>query len=71
MAWITRNEPWHRTGVRYCDVTGQLLPRRYWTFEHDGRTVRARSPHCEELYRDYVLPRAAAAAHQSPTLPSA
>jgi len=43
----------------YCEVTGQLLPRRYWEFEHEGRIVRARSPHCEALYLEYVLPRLA------------
>ena len=69
MAWVERDEAWHRIDVAYCEVTGQLLPRRYWEFEHEGRTVRARDPHCEELYHWYVLPRAAGA-HQSPTAPS-
>ena len=59
MAWITRNEPWHRTGVRYCDVTGQLLPRRYWTFEFEGRTYDVMDEHCEAILRNYVAPRRA------------
>jgi hypothetical protein len=72
MAWVERSEAWYRVDVAYCDVTGQLLPRRYWEFEHEGRTLRARDPHCEELYRSYVLPRraAGAGAHQSPSAPS-
>jgi hypothetical protein len=59
MAWITRNEPWHRTGVRYCDVTGQLLPRRYWTFEFEGRTYDVMDEHCEAILPNSVAPRRA------------
>ena len=55
--WVEREEPWHRTDVEYCEVTGQLLPRRYWSFEHEGREVKARDPHAEELFRSYVLAR--------------
>jgi hypothetical protein len=54
MPWVERDEPWYRTGVQYCEVTGQLLPRRYWVFEHEGREYRARNPECEELFRRYV-----------------
>ena len=57
MPWVEREEPWHRTEVAYCEVTGQLLPRRYWLFEVDGRELKARDPHAEELYRRYVLRR--------------
>ena len=57
MAWVERREPWYRVEVEYCEVTGQLLPRRYWEFEDDGRLIKARDPHCEELYRSYVVPR--------------
>lgn len=44
MRWIERDEPWHRTQVDYCEVTGQLLPRRYWQFTHDGVVYRVRDP---------------------------
>lgn len=54
MTWVERRVPWHRTEVAYCEVTGQLLPNRYWEFEADGRVVRARDPHCEYLYWQYV-----------------
>jgi hypothetical protein len=43
--------------VRYCDVTGQLLPRRYWTFDHDGRSYDVMDEHCEAILRDYLAPR--------------
>ncbi len=61
MTWIDRNRPWYDTGVDYCDVTGQLLPSRYWTFEADGKTVRTVDPSYERLYYEHVLPRARAA----------
>ena len=57
MAWVERREPWYRVEVQYCEVTGQLLPRRYWEFEHEGSVIRARDPHCEALFREYLVPR--------------
>jgi len=57
VTWVERDIPWHRTEVTYCEVTGQLLPRRYWRFEAGGRILRARDPHCEELYRRYLAGR--------------
>jgi len=57
MSWVERDESWSRISVRYCDVTGQLLPRRYWCFEDEGRAYHVCDPHCEELYRTYVVPR--------------
>ena len=59
MSWVVRDLPWHRTEVAYCEVNGQLLPARYWQFEADGRLIRARDPHCEELYRRYLAGRQA------------
>jgi hypothetical protein len=53
--WVERDDAWHRTDVEYCEVTGMLLPRRYWAFEHEGRTIKARDPRAERLFRDYVL----------------
>jgi len=63
MSWVERSEPWHRTEVAYCEVTGQLLPRRYWEFEADGKLIRTRDPHCEQLYRRYLSRRAATPDH--------
>lgn len=61
MAWVERDVSWHDLTVEYCEVTGQLLPKRYWSFEVDGRVLRAAHPAYERLYLDYVLPRAAVA----------
>lgn len=59
MAWVEREVSWHDLAVEYCDVTGQLLPRRYWVFEVDGHEVRAAHPRYERLYLDHVRPRRA------------
>jgi hypothetical protein len=55
MPWVERVEPWQRMQVEYCEVTGQLLPRRFWLFEHEGTQYRVRDPGCEELFYRYVL----------------
>jgi hypothetical protein len=57
MAWIERVVAWHDLEVEYCEVTGQLLPRRYWSFEVDGRVLKAAHPRYERLYVEHVLPR--------------
>ena len=64
MAWVDREVAWHDLAVEYCEVTGQLLPRRYWSFDVDGRVLRAAHPRYERLYLEYVLPRVAAARAQ-------
>jgi len=60
MAWVEREVSWHDLAAEYCDVTGQLLPRRHWVFVSDGRELRAAHPRYERLYREYVRPRLAA-----------
>lgn len=57
MTWVDRVLPWNNLTVEYCEVTGQLLPRRYWSFEVEGVEMRAAHPRYETLYREYVLPR--------------
>ncbi|MHB1569474.1 MAG: hypothetical protein ACYCXW_15290 [Solirubrobacteraceae bacterium] len=57
MTWVESKTSWHRTAVEYCDVTGQLLPPRHWRFEDGSQTIRARDPHCEELYWKYLRDR--------------
>jgi hypothetical protein len=44
-------------------VTGQLLPRRYWTFEHEGTRYRVRDPRTEQLFKTYVLAKRGADEH--------
>jgi hypothetical protein len=53
MPWAERTEAWHQIDVAYCEVTGQLLPRRHWVFRHGDREIKARDPRCEELFRRY------------------
>ena len=53
MPWVEREVAWHDLSVEYCEVTWQLLPQRYWSFEVDGRTPKALDPRYEELYRGY------------------
>ncbi len=65
MAWVERVVAWHDLEVEYCEVTGQLLPRRYWSFEVDGRVLKAAHPRYERLYVEHVLPREAAARAQA------
>lgn len=65
MAWVDREVAWHELAVEYCEVTGQLLPKRYWSFDVDGRVLKAAHPRYERLYREYVLPRGAAARAQA------
>jgi hypothetical protein len=55
--WVERTTAWNDLSVEYCDVTGQLLPQRYWSFEVDGEKLRTVDPRYETLYREYVLPR--------------
>jgi hypothetical protein len=50
VTWVERDVPWNELTVEYCDVTGQMLPRRYWSFEVDGREIRAADPRYEALY---------------------
>ncbi len=57
MAWVERDVAWHDLAVEYCEVTGQLLPRRYWSFVAEGRELKAAHPRYEQLYLEYVLPR--------------
>lgn len=66
MPWVEREVPWNDLSVEYCDVTGQLLPRSYWSFEVDGREVKAAHPRYEKLYREYVLKQARREGSESP-----
>ena len=56
MTWVDRDVPWNELTVEYCDVTGQILPRRYWSFEVDGREIRAADQRHEALYIRHVRP---------------
>jgi hypothetical protein len=42
MSWEATARTWHDTDVDYCDVCGNLLIQRYWSFQgEDGTPLRA------------------------------
>ncbi len=41
----------------YCDLCGQLIPRRYWAAEVDAAERVFCDPEHERKYRTYWLPR--------------
>lgn len=51
MGWIELDKAWHDTTVDYCDVCGNLLIRRAWTFQDAaGATLRACREDDERLH---------------------
>jgi hypothetical protein len=51
VVWKQLDKTWHDTTVEYCDVCGNLLIKRYWSFEDEsGRETRCCSEVCEDLY---------------------
>jgi hypothetical protein len=54
------------TVVTPCQCCGQVVARRLWVADVDGDERRFCSQACEELYRTYVLPRAAMSGGQTP-----
>ena len=57
MSWIELERRWHDTGVTNCDLCGRLIPRRVWVVDVAGRQVRFCSQGCEQIYREYWLPK--------------
>jgi hypothetical protein len=50
VAWQKLNKTWQDTTVDYCDVCGNLLIVRYWSFtDEQGREFRSCDPSCERL----------------------
>ncbi len=45
------------TVVTPCACCGQVVAKRLWVVEVDGEERRFCGPECEQLYRDYVVPR--------------
>jgi hypothetical protein len=45
------------TVVTPCECCGQVVPKRLWVAEVGGAERRFCGPACEELFRDYVLPK--------------
>lgn len=64
MTWTTLTKSWHDTSVDYCDVCGNLLINRYWSFVGPvGTTLRVCREDDEELAAWLHQQRAA---HQPP-----
>lgn len=59
-----RPEVWE-TVVTPCDSCGQVVPKRIWRAEVEGRELRFCSERCEALYREYVLPAQRRASERS------
>jgi len=45
------------TVVTPCDCCGQVVASRLWVVEVAEEERRFCGPDCEQLYRDYVVPR--------------
>lgn len=54
--WTEINTTWYQLQLVYCDLCGQVIPRRLWVVEIDGVPTQFCSPRCELLYRSYWLP---------------
>ena len=52
MAWHELDKSWHDTTVDYCDVCGNLLIARYWSFVEPAgdETRRCCDESCERLF---------------------
>jgi ribosomal protein L24E len=59
--WREQHPAVWETVVTPCDCCGQVVAKRLWIVEIDGREQRFCTPECEQLFREYVLPRRAAA----------
>ena len=59
-AWREQTPSVWETVVTPCDCCGQVVAKRLWIVDVDGGERRFCSPECEDLYREYVLPRKAA-----------
>jgi hypothetical protein len=53
--WEEKKTPWYDQTAVYCELSGMLIPRRYWVAEIEGRRHIFAGPEYEELYRTYRL----------------
>jgi hypothetical protein len=56
-AWREQTPAIWETVVTPCDCCGQVVAKRLWIVDIDGREHRFCGPACEELFREYVVPR--------------
>ncbi len=55
--WTTLRPQVWETVVTPCDCCGQVVAKRLWNVEIGGEQRRFCGPECEQLYREYVLPK--------------
>jgi endogenous inhibitor of DNA gyrase (YacG/DUF329 family) len=55
--WKELNTPWYETSTVNCALCGQFIPRRAWSARVAGQPRLFCSRSCEQIYREYWLPR--------------
>jgi hypothetical protein len=55
--WRRLAPPIWETVVTPCDCCGQVVAKQLWVVDVEGEERRFCGPECEQLYRDYVVPR--------------
>jgi hypothetical protein len=55
--WVEVATQVWETNVTPCDCCGQVVARRVWLADVESVERRFCGPACEQLYREYVLPR--------------
>ena len=59
--WKELGIPWYETSTVSCALCGQFLPRRVWVVQIADQPLSFCSRRCEQIYRQYWLPRHAGA----------
>jgi hypothetical protein len=57
VSWVEIQRRWYDTEVLNCELCGRLIPRRVWLAIDDGTRREFCSEECEDLYRNYWLPK--------------
>jgi hypothetical protein len=56
--WRQRSTAIYDTEIITCTLCGKMIPMRYWVVEQaDGSEKTFCDPDCEQLYREYWLPK--------------
>jgi hypothetical protein len=53
--WVDNDARWFEMRMVYCDLCGRVIAKRAWQAAIDGVPRRFCDPHCEQLYRTYLL----------------
>lgn len=55
--WRQKKDVWYEIKVVNCQLCGQMIPKNMWISEIEAREIVFCSPECENMYREYWLPR--------------